>query len=254
LRNGFSALTAIPGGVYDGIFTDIANGAVDIKTVGNASLQSLFFAGQPLAAPIVPPIYSSSIPGPGTLSSSGTLPVVLDHFNAAFVENQVVLDWATLVEINSDHFAVERSDDGSHWQTLGTIAAAGNSETKVNYSFTDPSPFSGANYYRLQMVDKDGKYKYSPVKVVRGSLIKGFNVFPNPAREFLNVTVSADAPAELTFRIVNTFGQVLLDRTYSKAAGTTVSLPVQYFPAGNYILTIAGKDGSSNVNKFMIAR
>lgn len=254
LRNGFSALTSIPGGLYDGIFSDIANGAVDIKTVGNAGMQSLFFAGTPLPAPIVPPIYSSSIAGPATLSSNGTLPVVLDHFNASFNDNQVVLDWATLVEINSDHFTVERSADGSNWQTLGTVAAAGNSETKVSYSFTDPSPLSGANYYRLQMVDRDGKYKYSPVKVVRGSLIKGFSIFPNPAREFLNVTVSADASSQLSFRIVNPFGQVLLERSFTNAAGTTISLPVQNFPAGNYILTIAGKDGSSNVNKFMIAR
>jgi hypothetical protein len=254
LKNGFSALTAIPGGVYDGIFSDIANGVLDVKTVGNATTQSIFFLGQPIPGTNPPPTYGSSIPGPATLSSSGALPVVLDHFNAALIGNQVILDWATLVEINSDHFAVERSDDGSHWQTLGTIAAAGNSETKINYSFTDPSPSSGANYYRLQMVDRDGKFKYSPVKVVRGSLIKGFSVFPNPAREFLNVSVSADAPAQLTFRIVNPFGQVLLDRTFTNAAGTTVSLPVQNFPAGNYILTIAGKDGSSNVNKFMIAR
>jgi len=254
LKNGFSALTSIPGGVYDGIFSDIANGSVDIKTVGNATSQSLFFAGQPLAFPVVPPIHGSSIAGPGTLSSSGTLPVVLDHFNATFNENQVVLDWATLVEINSDHFEVERSADGSNWATLGTVAAAGNSETKLSYSFADPSPLTGANYYRLKMVDRDGQYKYSPVKVVRGSVIKGFSVFPNPAREFLNITVSADAPAQLTFRIVNPFGQVLLERAFTNAAGTTISLPVQNFPAGNYILTIAGKDGSGSVNKFMIAR
>jgi hypothetical protein len=253
LRNGFSALTSIPGGLYDGVFADVANGTIDIKLIGNANMQSLFFAGQPLASPVqFPP--NSSLSGPGTLSSSGALPIILDHFNAVLDGNKVDLEWTTLVEINSDHFAVERSDDGSHWQTLGTVAAAGNSETKINYSFTDYSPSSGANYYRLQMVDRDGKFKYSPVKVVRGSLIKGFSVFPNPAREFLNVSVSADAPAQLTFRIVNPFGQVLLDRTFTNAAGTTVSLPVQNFPAGNYILTIAGKDGSSNVNKFMIAR
>jgi hypothetical protein len=104
------------------------------------------------------------------------------------------------------------------------------------------------------MVDRDGKYKYSPVRVVRGSLIKGFSIFPNPAREFLNVTVSADAPSELSFRVVNSFGQVLLDRKVTNAAGSTVSLPVQNFPVGSYILTISGKDGSSNVSKFMVAR
>jgi hypothetical protein len=254
LKNASSALTSIPGGLWDGIFSDIANGVVDVKTVGNAGMQSIFFAGNPLPGMVFPPIHGSSITGPATLSSNGTLPVVLDHFNASFSGNQVVLDWATLVEINSDHFSVERSADGSNWQTLGTVAASGNSETKVSYSFTDASPASGANYYRLQMVDLDGKYKYSPVKVVRGSLIKGFSIFPNPAREFVNVSVSADAPSQLTFRIVNAFGQTMLDRTFTNAAGTTISLPVQNFPMGSYILTIAGKDGSSNVNKIMIAR
>jgi hypothetical protein len=101
----------------------------------------------------------------------------LVNFNAVLDNNVVNLSWTTAEEINSNHFAVERSADASHWQAIGTVTAKGFSSIAVNYSFIDESPSSGVNYYRLQIVDNDGKYKYSAVKVVRSSLTKD-SVFP----------------------------------------------------------------------------
>ena len=252
LKNPNTTLAAIPGGIYDGIFTDLANGVVDIKTVGNANLPSIFFNGQPTTG-VNPGPTNTAITGPATLTSNGTLPIILDHFNAVLNGKQVELDWATLIEVNGDHFGVERSIDGKNWTNLGNITAAGNSETKTSYSYVDRFPVTGANYYRLQMMDKDGKYAYSPVKVVRGVQIKGYSVFPNPARDYVNLTMGVDAPSELTIRLVSSTGLVLQERKYSQGAGSTVSIPVFNYPAGNYVLTITGKDGSSSANKVLIA-
>jgi hypothetical protein len=201
-----------------------------------------------------PPPANVSVSGPATLSGTGALPIVLGSFDAILGERGVSLSWTTLVEVNGDHFDVERSTDAAKWSNLGTVGAVGNSDKKVAYSYTDAAPTSGANYYRLKMVDKDGRYKYSPVKVVRGSLIKGFSVFPNPAKDYVNVTVSSDAAAELTLRLINQSGQVLQEKKFTHAAGTTVSLSVGNYPAGNYMLSISGNDGSRTVSKVLIAR
>jgi hypothetical protein len=252
LKNPNVALAAIPGGQFDGIFTDIANGTVDVKTVGNPNLPAIIVFGNTVAPPPNPGPTQSAIAGPATLTSNGTLPIFLDHFNAVLNGKQVDLEWATLVEINGDHFGVERSIDGFNWTNLSNVTAIGNSETKTSYSYVDRFPVTGANYYRLQMMDKDGKYKYSPVKVVRGAQIKGYSVFPNPARDYVNLTMGVDAPSEITVRLVSASGAVLQERKYNQGAGSTVSIPVFNYPTGNYVLTITGKDGSSSVNKVLI--
>ncbi len=131
--------------------------------------------------------------GPATLSSGGTtvgatlLPVILVDFTAELNSDKMVgLSWQTGQESNSNYFSIERSQDGSAWTPIGTVKAAGTSNTTVDYDFTDESPAAGVNYYRLSMVDRDGRYAYSEVKIVRTStLVNKVTVYPNPARAIM---------------------------------------------------------------------
>lgn len=255
IANKFSGVSAISTGDYDGIFIDQFFGTFDTKIIGNRNSGShtSFFLGQPTPGNNPPP-KQSTLPGPASLGSNSVLPIFLGSFDAVLDKKSVDLSWTSLVEVNADHYSIERSNDATNWRSIGVVAAVGNSSGKSSYTFVDPSPSSGANYYRLQMVDRDNKYKYSWVKVVRGSLIEGYSVFPNPTRDNINVTVSANASEELTFRLVNQNGQVMQERKFSHAAGTTVTMPVSNYPQGSYILTIVGNDGRKEVSKILIAR
>ena len=93
-----------------------------------------------------------------------TLPIELKSFVATTDNNNVVLKWQTANEVNSNHFDVERSDDGQFFFSIGKVNASGNSTLPVSYSFTD-SKITNNNgsqiFYRLKLVDKDGATKYS---------------------------------------------------------------------------------------------
>lgn len=186
-----------------------------------------------------------AITGPAAMNSSGTLPVNLSRFEAVLNGDAVNLSWTTDQEINSDRFEVQRSSDAANWQTIGTVSAKGFSSVQSDYSFTDESPSGGINYYRLHIVDRDGKWENSQVKAVRGSAINGFKVFPNPAKDFVYVTLGSDAPAQLSIRLVTLQGQVLQETTYRKAAGSTVSVPVSNYTRGTYLLQIIGENGAT---------
>jgi len=80
------------------------------------------------------------------------------------------------------------------------------------------------------------------------------NIFPNPARTYLNVTLGSTYTSDLTLKLVDGSGQVLQERKLSQAAGTTVSLPVSAYPQGHYYLQITGADGTRQTNKVLIAR
>ena len=94
------------------------------------------------------------------------LPVIFSSFTATKVDGQALLKWQTAQEENSRDFTIERSQDGSKYISIGTLPAAGNSSTTTNYSFTDPAPATGLNYYRLKEADLDNRFMYSAVKTV----------------------------------------------------------------------------------------
>ncbi len=250
LVSSTSVVKVSAGSTFDGIFNSFAGGIVKDKLIGTG--QSVFVFGAPTTSP-APPL-GATLAGPITLNSSGTLPVVLVNFDAVLADGSVDLSWTTEVEINSDHFNVQRSADGTNWQTIGTVAAGGNTTVEVNYSFTDQSPLASVNYYRLQSVDKDDKYTYSDIKVVRGSLIQGFSVFPNPAKDYVNVTLSSTATSNLVLRLIDQNGKVLQTKQVSNAAGTTISFAVHNYPEGAYLLQIKGADGTQQTSKLLITR
>jgi hypothetical protein len=198
---------------------------------------------------------ATQLVGPNTLNSTGVLPIILSGFSATLSEGGVDLSWTTQLEINSDHFAVERSvDAGAHWAVIGVVAAHGNSSTALNYSFTDSKPAAGTSEYRLQMVDKDAKYDYSEVKTIRNGLITAVSVYPNPARDYVSVTLGGSTTQSVVVRLLNQSGQLLLEKNVSNAGGTTVSLAVGSYPQGNYLIVVMGADGSKQVSKLLISK
>ena len=173
----------------------------------------------------------------------GTLPVILTHFDANLSNGKkVVLSWSTEQEVNSDHFTVEKSSDGIHWQTVTTVKAAGNSSSPLNYTAADETPSTGANFYRIAMIDLDGKTSYTIIKNVRLNAFGHISLYPNPATDVMNISL-ADAPrADWSLVIFNHAGQAVGKYKFNKYT-TTAALPVGKYSTGNYVVEIS--DGST---------
>src|SRR5579871_1869329 len=198
---------------------------------------------------------TTSINGSSSIFVSITpLPVVLVDFQANLKDDgTVALSWATEQELNSSYFEVQRSADGSTWDGIGKVQAQGNSSLVTNYSYNDPNPIGGVGYYRLQMVDLDGRYTYSEVKVVRSTSTQSLSVFPNPAKTYVNVFLGKAATSDLTVKLINANGQIVQSKILG-AGGTNISLLVNNYPAGVYLLHITGANGSVQTSKVIISR
>jgi hypothetical protein len=193
--------------------------------------------------------------GPANVSASGlgiisVLPVLLTDFNANLSGNDVNVSWTTQQETNSDHFEIERSEDGVKWELIGTVAAKGNSSIVSNYSFNDNAPLSGINYYRLKMVNIDNSYNYSDIKIVRTTAVSKISFFPNPAQSFVNVSL-VQSENETSIQLLNISGQILKEQKVSGA--TTVTFNVEQYARGMYVLRVMNSDGTSVSNKIVIA-
>ncbi|HWK05288.1 MAG TPA: hypothetical protein VNS58_16725 [Puia sp.] len=90
-------------------------------------------------------------------------------FNAYSESNSsiVMIRWKTSDEKNIDHFVVEHSTDGTHFDPLHAVVARGGSAVEAqSYEDGDSYPAAKENYYRLAIVSKDGNSFYSPVMKV----------------------------------------------------------------------------------------
>jgi hypothetical protein len=252
LANGSTIVNASGAGTYDGLLTSYPSGTTTtyFKQVGKAPSG---FVDSTVANNNAPTL--EELIGAANLNSFGDLPIILGSFNAVANNGAVDLAWTTEMEINSDHFNIQSSTNaGANWNTIGTVAAAGNSAIELNYSFVDGHPAQGTTQYRLVMVDRNGSTAYSQVVAVRIGAIASVSVYPNPATDYVNITVSGDASVTANIRLLNLAGAVMLEKTVTNAGGTTIPLSVSGYPSGNYLIVITGSDGSKQVNKILIAK
>ena len=125
--------------------------------------------------------------------SVNILPVELTSFSASTDKNQVQLNWQTAQEINNDYFQIERKTTQSReWEVIGKEQGRGNSDTTVDYGFTDAKPANGVNYYRLKQTDFDGQFEYSEMVSAEMRTTISIDIFPNPTSSELTIVTPTD--------------------------------------------------------------
>jgi type IX secretion system substrate protein len=103
------------------------------------------------------------------------------------------------------------------------------------------------------MIDKNGSHSYTDVKVVNMNSVAAFRIFPNPAKDFVNVTLGR-VSGNSTIRLINLGGQTVFTQQLNNESGNTVSIPVQNLSQGTYMLQVSGSDGSQHTGQVIIVR
>ena len=176
------------------------------------------------------------------VAAGGPLPIQLVTFTAVKQSATVLLNWQTNAEINSSYFDLQHSKNGSQWQSIGIVSAAGNSSTPRNYSFVHNNPVTGANYYRLKLVDLDGSFRNSPVQMVNfgtGAIIK---ILPNPVTDRLYITGSTGSFESVT--IFSSDGR-MIQQCNNFITGSSIDM--SSYAAGLYRIRITDKEGNTEV-------
>ncbi len=127
-----------------------------------------------------------------TIYKDFVLPVELIYFDAMIEAGATKLVWETALEINNKGFEIERSQDGIFWDVITFQEGQGTSQEPHFYTYLDREPFVGDNYYRLKQIDEDGHFEYSEIKHLVFSEKKNFEIFPNPASEFLQIDYASE--------------------------------------------------------------
>ncbi len=160
-----------------------------------------------------------------------TLPIRLLYFSAQPNGTAVDVTWQTSFEQNLQSFKVEHSIDGSIFTTIGTVAPA-NDPSGSSYSFKHLTPAEGKNFYRLKIIEADGSFHYSDIKLVNFDLQSLVNIYPDPADDYFTVKTELK---NFTLEIIAADGR-RIRQFNSFNTGTPVS--VSNLPSGLYTIRI----------------
>ena len=221
-------LTTLSGGLvqatgtstnYAGIDTSAYNTNVNYKYNTISSISEVRFGSVTNSTFSIQDRYSCAYFKPITVPAGVTvLAVKYSSFIASAANNGVILNWVTEEEINNDHFEIQRSYDGTNFNTIAKITAGNTNGTRKAYQYNDLDPelkSESLAYYRLKQVDNDGKFYYSGILVVKfqsGSNGVSMQLTPNPFAGNLNVSFVSGATGNATIDFINVAGQKISTR------------------------------------------
>lgn len=203
-----------PGGIAIGDIALIINGATaGINTWVAGTATGGFYAEYLVAG------FSGG--GGGGASNGKLLPLDLVSFIGIPDKDVNILNWKTVNEVNTEKFIVERSIDGNKWEYVADINASGNSKAERSYTATDEKPYS-LSYYRLKMMDRDGRYSYSKnISIERkDNTFRLYSVSPNPNNGNFAVTFNSIGSGKTNLVVVNSLGMKVYSKSVDTKAGT----------------------------------
>ena len=186
----------------------------------------------------------SQLPPNMQICQSIVLPVTILSFDAKYAAaNNVKVSWSTTDEVNASYFVVERSSNGSDFTEVAQVNASESANPVHNYSINDQLYNVNSNvvYYRLRIVDKDGKYNYSkiiPVKLDQPE--NSISVYPNPVDNYAIVNLYSDKPGNSVLRLIDEAGRQILVKSFTVVAGNN-NLTVDqlgHLPKGIYVIQV----------------
>lgn len=168
------------------------------------------------------------------------LPTTLVSFRGQVAGGLGQLYWTSANEVQGLSYTLERSDDGTHFSTIATIAATAVGGAGASYQYSDPTPVSAQTYYRINMTAQSFSRFSNLVLLSNGQL--GFQVRSalNPFSDHINVELTVPADGAATLTLLDLYGRVLRRerQAVSQGLNTLTLYGVGNLPPATYALLI----------------
>jgi hypothetical protein len=174
-----------------------------------------------------------------TVTYTANLPVTLKTFSGTIQNNQALLSWQTVTELNNQYYEVEHSSDGINFTPIGKVNGIGTSTVSHNYSFTQSNLTAGKHYYRLAQHDADGSVRYSQIILLSFKSNFKLQLIPNPATSTVNITAATTVEG-LAYTISSSAGQIV-----KKGVLSSQQINIQNLLQGQYWLSIETAKGET---------
>ena len=183
------------------------------------------------------------------------LPISLNYINGIKQVGKHLITWkVTCNTTPSATLTLERSADARNFTQVYTTNATA-LRCAQPFDYTDAQPLAGINYYRLKMVDADGKITYSnTIALINAS--KGFellSIAPNPVTKGifkLNATAARQTKTEVVISDIQ--GRVVNRQRIILVAGyNSIDMNVDQLAPGTYNISSITAEEKTRVIRFV---
>jgi hypothetical protein len=176
-----------------------------------------------------------------TSSKLGTVNIKLNYFTGVQVSKNNILKWRVNCTSDNAKFELQRSTDGISYQTIKSITAT-KLECNSPFEYIDDNATASKNYYRLKLIDIDGKTTLSNT-VLLTTKTSGFeiqNVYPNPiTNDVATLKISAYQKETVNIVITDISGRTIKASSVTLQIGINqIPIYVDNFAKGTYNLTV----------------
>ena len=200
-------------------------------------------------------LYLNAVQIPTKIIPCVILDVKLGTFTATKQRDEtVLLNWNTFSENDNNYFIIEHSIDGKNFTGIAKRLSNGNTSSGYNYDYIHTTPVNGTNFYRLKMVDVNGRAEYSSIRrVIFGKDNYSITIFPNPAKNKATLMLDAKDGEELFIKLVDGAGrmakqQIVIVRNQQS------ELNLEGVQSGVFVVIATNREGRQFKTKLMISQ
>jgi hypothetical protein len=170
----------------------------------------------------------------GFTGNNGPLPIELLSFTAKANKDDAVLNWQTGAGKDISSFEIERSADGTSFNTINEVGANSAGTSSLYHYVDKDAQRVGENlYYRLKMKYTSGQLAYSNIEQVKFSnMVEQIVMIPNPAKEKITILGAADFQQ---VRVVDILGKLVLQQAIT---GNSQEVNISRLAAGAYTVQL----------------
>lgn len=181
------------------------------------------------------------------------LPIQLVSFSAKPINNNFAeINWQITTSSNPKYFVVERSNDGIVFESVGSVNATLSTEyVHIDKTITK----TGNQFYRLKMMDIEGKITYS--KIAKLYISEGgisiSNVYPQPLQSgSVYLVVNTPLKTDMRFVVTDLSGKILVSKISNINKGENiVELNINHLSKGTYFVTGYSMNIKTNTTPIM---
>ena len=174
-------------------------------------------------------------------------------FTAFEAQRQVALQWATNSTYRNDHYVIEKSTDGEHFEALTKVTNEVFGSDMESFTQLDLTPQLGPNYYRLKEVHFDGSFEYTQTELINFNIdLEALEVYPNPVNQELFINMKPYVGKQAHILLMNQYGQLVKEVVLDEINEAPVRIEVGNVPNGMYLLTIQPEGGLRGVTKKLV--
>jgi hypothetical protein len=171
--------------------------------------------------------------------------------------NIASIKWSTLSEQNTSYFVVERKYGNTDFTSTGNqVRAAGNHDSRSDYEMPDNVANLMQNeviYYRVKLVDLDGKVTYSNTVIIRLSKKPGVTIWPNPFQSSITISITTEKETIVDINLIDVNGKLIrnFNQKVAKGISQIVVQDLGQLPGGVYLIEVTDKNAGTTYQKLI---